>query len=188
VRLDKGNEDCLDEISLTSKAWENLQSLKLYGLLAKLPNWSDRLSNLRKLDLETTDLMKEGIEFLGKLPKLCILRLHVNEPKDGMLHFCVVLNGLPCPSYEKVKILEIASSSSIHVTFGSETMKNLKLMEVVCGGESSYKFSGLNDLSELKEVLLKGTDDETFRADLQTELEAHPMRPVVKLEVPPRSS
>uniref|UniRef100_A0ACD5VML2 Uncharacterized protein n=1 Tax=Avena sativa TaxID=4498 RepID=A0ACD5VML2_AVESA len=49
VRLDKDNQDCLDDISLT---WENLQSLKLHGLQDKLPLATSHLNKLRKLDLD----------------------------------------------------------------------------------------------------------------------------------------
>lgn len=56
----------------------NLQSLKLYGNLNKLPQWmkDDQLKNLTKLNLRSTRLeYNQAMDFLEKLPKLAILCL-----------------------------------------------------------------------------------------------------------------
>jgi hypothetical protein len=156
VRLNKDNSQgcCLDGIPLPLK---NLRSLKLHGLNDKLPEWgSDRLSKLAKLDLEMASLMEGDIEFLGKLPQLCILR--IKQLQDPVLHFHVLVNGEEDDSYQKVKVLEIAcssSSSSFQVTFGCKAMKKLELFKVDCRSVSSFQFSGLEHLSELKELLPK---------------------------------
>uniref|UniRef100_A0ACD6AJN4 Uncharacterized protein n=1 Tax=Avena sativa TaxID=4498 RepID=A0ACD6AJN4_AVESA len=187
VRLDKDNQDCLDDISLP---WENLQSLKLHGLQDKLPLATSHLNKLRKLDLEMATLQKNGIEFLSNLPELCILRIRVNQLEDDKLHFYAELYGEQLLTFQKVKILEIACSSvrTINVSFGSKSMKNLELLKLDCSS-ASYQLNGLNYLSELKQVLLKGANDEIKTALEERLLADHPETPpTVKLEELPHSS
>ncbi|XP_044336301.1 disease resistance protein Pik-2-like [Triticum aestivum] len=154
MRLNKDNNQgcCLDGIPLPLK---NLRSLKLHGLNNKLPEWgSDQLSKLVKLDLEMATLMEGDIEFLGKLPQLCILR--IKQLQDPQLHFHVHVNGEENDCYENVKVLEIAcssSSSSFQVTFGCKAMKKLEKFKVDCPSVSSFQFSGLEHLSGLREFL-----------------------------------
>ncbi|KAM3336358.1 hypothetical protein ACQJBY_030383 [Aegilops geniculata] len=155
VHLNKDNNKgcCLDgNIPLPLK---NLRSLKLHGLNDKLPEWGiDRLSKLAKLDLEMASLMEVDIKFIGKLPQLRILR--IKKLQNPKLHFHVLVNGEEDDCYEKVEVLEIAcssSSSSFHVTFGCKAMKKLELFKVDCPSVSSFQFSGLEHLSELKEFL-----------------------------------
>ncbi|XP_066337731.1 uncharacterized protein [Miscanthus floridulus] len=101
VWFDKESQCCLDDTFLPLK---NLQSLKLYGLVDKLQVLQiDQLSKLAKLDLEITTLREWDIRFLGELPKLCILRLCVNQPEDVRLHFCVFIDGVEQRSYQKLK-------------------------------------------------------------------------------------
>jgi len=67
-----GLRGCLDGISSPP---ENLQSLKLYGILETLPEWIKELRHLMKLKLVESRLLEHDValEFLGKLPKLEIL-------------------------------------------------------------------------------------------------------------------
>jgi hypothetical protein len=177
VRFSKGIKGCLDGISLP---WANLQSLKLFGLKNKIPLLSNQVAKLRKLVLEMGTLEKPDIEFLAGLPNLCILCLRVKQPS---LHFFAESSGLELCTYEKVKILEIACGSTLHVTFGSKTMTNLVQLKLDCSsGLSSYQLSGLNHLSHLKVVVLKGSNDETLKTYVLTQLSNHPNKPVLELE------
>lgn len=184
VRLGKDSQGCLDEITLP---WENLRSLTLHGLQDKLPP-SKNLGKLMKLDLEMDALKEDDIEFLANLPELCILRLRVKQLQDGKLHFHAKMYGEELVTFKKVKILEIAcGASELHVTFGSRSMKNVELLKIDCSS-ASYHLTGLNFLSELKEVLLQGTNDEAIKSNLEVQLANHPKAPTVKLEEPQRSS
>lgn len=178
VHLDKDSQGCLAGISLPLKA---LQSLKLHGPVEKLPGLEiDQLSKLRKLDLEMNMLAKDDIKLIGSLPKLCTLRIKLLQ--DSKLHFCVKENGLELLTYREAKVLEIACSSSLDATFGTNTMPSLELLKVYCSDGSSVKFSDLKNLVGLKEVLIKGCCDDKLKEDLQSQLNDHPKKPVLKLE------
>uniref|UniRef100_A0ACD5WQF1 Uncharacterized protein n=1 Tax=Avena sativa TaxID=4498 RepID=A0ACD5WQF1_AVESA len=179
VQLDKGSQGCLDDISLP---WQHLTSLKMHGLQDKLPLLGNHLSKLRKLDLEMAILEKHDVELLATLPELFILRLRVKQLQDGKLHFYVEMYGEELPTYEKVKVLDISCrSSKLHVTFGSKSMRNLELLKLDCSS-ASYQLTALNYLCKLKEVLLKGTNDEAIKTHLERQLVNHPKPPIVKLE------
>ena len=194
VQLDKDNQGCcLDD--QTSLPWNNLRSLKLYGLQDRLPLssglgsdqgvLSDTLIKLRKMDLEMSTLKERDIKFLGEVPNLCILRLRIKQPS---LQFKAELHAMELPTYKMVKILEIGcSSSSLSVKFGSETMKSLELLKLDCSSGASYDLDGLDCLPELKEVLIIGNNNETLETELSNKLLNHPNKPVLKKELP-RSS
>ncbi|KAI5012241.1 hypothetical protein ZWY2020_024375 [Hordeum vulgare] len=205
VRLEDNNQGCLNDVPLPLNG---LRSLKLHGLGDRLPNWSGQLTMLAKMDLEIAKLMEDNvsphsegappvgrrkptrgvIKILSELPGLCVLRLRVDHPQDNQLDLSVIMNDLEEDSFKKMKIFEIACSSSSKVSFGEKTMKKLEQLKVDCSSGSS--FLGLNYLLELKEVLLKGSSDEALKADLINVLENHPKqkKPVVKLEELPRPS
>ncbi|KAM3298197.1 hypothetical protein ACQJBY_039915 [Aegilops geniculata] len=107
VRLDKDHEGCLDGID---QAPGNLRSLKLYGLGDKLPVAlsSNVLSKLTKLDLAMAALLQSDIEHLGKLPKLCILRLSV---KQASLQFSAEMDGQQLATYEKVPTMKHSAAA-----------------------------------------------------------------------------
>ncbi|KAK1646450.1 hypothetical protein QYE76_064255 [Lolium multiflorum] len=180
VQLDNDSEGCLSGIKLPLKT---LQSLKLHGPVEKLPVLEvSELKKLAKLDLEMTTLTETDKRLIGGLPKLCTLCIKLLQ--DSQLGFCITdtRSGLELPTYEKVKVLEIASCSSLDVTFGENTMKSLELLKAHCCSGSSIKFSGLDNLTELKVVLLKGFCDDKLKEELRTQLNGHPKKPTLKLE------
>jgi hypothetical protein len=61
-------------------------------------------------------------------------------------------------------------------------MKSLELLKAHCCSGSSVKFSGLDNLTELKVVLLKGCCDDELKEELRTQLNGHPKKPTLKLE------
>ena len=222
--LSKGNEECLDNISLhlkkplektqqqlqgkglektlqrpqhkpqekpqqktQGKPLENLQSLKLCGLVKQVPSWIKDLPKLTKLELEIT--MSEEVEVinvLGEIKELSILRLSVkpHHGADGKLDFCVWVNGIQQRCYLKLKILEITCSSKLNVSFGSEAMQNLELLTARCCSGSTLKFIEVKNLSKLKlkEVWLFGSHDNTLKDDMERQLNEHPRKPPLKME------
>ena len=169
------------------KHLENLQSLKLCGLVKQVPSWIKDLPKLTKLELEIT--MSEEVEVinvLGEIKELSILRLSVkpHHGADGKLDFCVWVNGIQQRCYLKLKILEITCSSKLNVSFGSEAMQNLELLTARCCSGSTLKFIEVKNLSKLKlkEVWLFGSHDNTLKDDLERQLNEHPRKPPLKME------
>ncbi|XP_066339712.1 disease resistance protein Pik-2-like [Miscanthus floridulus] len=149
VWLRNDSQNCLDYMVVPVFANE-LQSLKLYGHVEKLPRWIKELYNLKKLNLELDTLSNNDMKVLGDLQQLCVLRFRVKPPHDGNINFNVVVEGEEDHSYKNIKILEIASASNLHLTFGSRTMKNLELLTAgCCNNGSQLQFDGLNHLSKL---------------------------------------
>ncbi|CAL4994130.1 unnamed protein product [Urochloa decumbens] len=190
VWLSKGNQDCLDDISMSQeKPLQNLQSLKLYGLVEEVPAWIKDLPKLAKLDLHISISAKvDIIKVLGELKELCVLRLCVKplQDGDGKLDFCVWVNGIQQRCYLKVKVLEITCSSKLNVSFGSEAMQNLELLTARCCSGSTLKFIELKNLSKLKlkEVRLIDSHDYALKNDMEKQLNEHPRKPSLKLEGP----
>jgi hypothetical protein len=154
VWLKEKNEDALCDVPPEAKPPKELQSLKLYGPVNKLPEWIKQFKNIRKLNLEIDILSADDIKVLRELKELCILRLLVKPKQDGTLDFCTDEKEQKC--YKKIKILEIYSKSDLRltVTIGTQAMMNLELLKVqsYCRG-SKLQFAGLKDLSKTQRDL-----------------------------------
>uniref|UniRef100_A0ACD6A4Q2 Uncharacterized protein n=1 Tax=Avena sativa TaxID=4498 RepID=A0ACD6A4Q2_AVESA len=181
VQLDKDSG-----IVLPSKT---LQSLKLHGPVERLPvlNISE-LSKLTKLDLEMALLTEDDIKLMDSLPKLCTLRIKLLQDCRLKFHITDSGSGLELPSYQKVKVLEIASGSSLDVTFGANTMRSLELLKAQCSNWSSVMFSGLENPTELKVVFLKGCCGDELKGEVERQLSQHPKKPVLKVQEAPLTS
>ncbi|KAM0850665.1 hypothetical protein ACQ4PT_052931 [Festuca glaucescens] len=125
------------------------------------------LSKIAKMNLEMDILKKEDVNSLGELPELCILRLYFQQLEGDELKFHTITHTYEDKSYLKLKVLEIACSrgSSLTISFGEKTMKELERLKVDSSSWSSGRFSGLENLPELKEVLLNGSHVETSKID-----------------------
>ncbi|CAN6333905.1 unnamed protein product [Urochloa humidicola] len=179
--LGKGDQCCLEDFSPP----ENLQTLKLYGLIKVVPPWINGLPKLTKLELEITISQEfDIIGILGEIKELTILHLCVKplHDVDGKLDFCVWMHGVQKRCYSRVKILEVACTSKLNVVFGSQSMQSLELLKVRCVSGSALKFFELKSLSKLKEVRLIGSQDGILKNDLKTQLNEHPGRPALKLD------
>ncbi|GJN23996.1 hypothetical protein PR202_gb11700 [Eleusine coracana subsp. coracana] len=182
VWVSKGNKDCLDGISA---APQNLQSLKLYGLVTKLPEWIKLVRRLTKVDLEIT--ISEELDIstvLGGLNDLCILRLTVKPLHSSKLDLFVKKDGAELRSFDKVKIFEIASSSMLlDVTFGSVAMTNLEVLKAGCSTTGLLlRFAGVKHLTKIKEVHVIGSRDGTLKKHLEDQFSERAVKPAFKLE------
>lgn len=147
VQSDGGLNGCLDVMSTSPK---NLQSLKLFGSLEKLPEWIKGLQNLVKLKLRSTSLPcnHAAMEALGNLPNLSILGLLESDCKMDVLQF---KGGL----FKRLTVLELLyiRSEIKLVDFEEESVPNLELLilDLFC---TETVFSGLEFLKSIKEVRL----------------------------------
>lgn len=172
VWLDKNQAGCLDAISSPP---EELQSLKLYGWVGKLPAWIKELMNLSKLKLLMDMITQDEVDLLMFLPSLDTLCLSSNDFQYGELRF----RG----PFRQLFFLEIACNFRLKaVTFEPLVMRWLEVLKIRCCDVTSLKFTGLKELGDLREVTLSGSYDDKVKQHLQSQLDEHPreMKPVLK--------
>ncbi|VAH23305.1 unnamed protein product [Triticum turgidum subsp. durum] len=181
VRLDKDKDKeglfaCFGD--MISQPPKTLKSLKLYGHVNKLPIWIKQLDNLKKLDLELTILLPEDMHFLGGLPdRYCLRGLCVKPIQDGELNFSTLGNVI----FWRLRVLEIDCTSKLHVTFVERVFCVTEVLKIHCSDGASLRISGLEHLSDLKEVWLKGSYGDELKQELQQQLSEHKTKPVLKL-------
>lgn len=174
-----GMHGCLDGLSSTPK---NLQSLKLYGNLVKLPRWIEGLQTLVKLTLRSSRILEygEAMQSLGKLPNLASLRLWPKSLKGEDLG----LTFHP-EAFLSLTVLEMWTTDGLRsVEFKEEAMLKLERLHF-CGNREEANaglFYGLASLRSLKEFLLAGNDKykEEFVQDVRAQLAQNPTAPVLK--------
>lgn len=192
---------CLDGLTLPPK---NLESLKLYGNLVKLPVWIDggRLKNLAKLKLRSSRISDHvaAIEVLGSLPNLAILRLRKETFEGEEVHLCFHQGAL----FPSLLVLELSLPGKLKsVEFEKGATPKLELLQYYDQRDHQdeenlipredddqfeeaprvWLFSGLASLGRLKEVLLEGGNYEHgFVQNLRSQLKSNPNRPVLKMD------
>ncbi|KAM0856669.1 hypothetical protein ACQ4PT_048973 [Festuca glaucescens] len=155
-----------EELVFNVKGLQADAAINLFHQEARKKNpWSP----LKNLKVEEAAQLHELILKCGGLPEVIVAITGVLAKKTVTL-------------MDTVKVLEIASSSSLDVTFGENTMRSLELLKAHCCNGSPVNFSGLDNLSELKVVLLKGCCDDKLKEELQSQLNGHPKKPTLKLE------
>jgi hypothetical protein len=180
---EEGLHGCLDSLRTPP---ENLQSLELYGILSKLPEWVAGLQNLVKLKLESTRLTEvDGtIQVLGKLPNLAILRLMMDSFEDEPRYPFIFHRG----AFLSLTVLDLwyplhqSSLSKIYcVCMEFEEGTSPKLELLVAKGHI-HSLSGLSCLPSLKEVVVSKYNDVNvyFVANVKHQLSWNPNKPFLK--------
>lgn len=170
---------CIADISSPP---EKLRSLKLYGLVDRLPSWIMQmclqLPRLEKLDLQMKSLPQQELDFILTLPFLRSLCLRLAEFQNGELRFGWTISR----GHWWITFLEIACNSRLRaVKFGSKI--NVEILKIrCCSVSSSLKFSSLQTMDDLKEVWLSGSYDDAFKQHLESELVKNENNPILKQE------
>ncbi|XP_078154584.1 disease resistance protein RPM1-like [Carex rostrata] len=176
---DLGLKSCLESVSVPPKY---LQSLKLYSILGRLPNWFSSLENLEKIHFRNTLLMEE-IKAIGRLPNLKILYMSYNSFKDlKELYFGEdTFPGLQRMILEGIKELE-------SVLIEKKALKKLEQLKISkcwsIGRIDQHGVWGLKFLIQLKEmevVVSQSESDKTFVSNLQKNLSMLPQKPVLRV-------
>jgi hypothetical protein len=163
VWVDQNQAGCLVAISTPP---EQLQSLKLYGCIDKLPAWIKLLPNLSKLKLQIDRIMQQDVDLLMNLPRLNTLCLCSKEFQYGELRF----RG----TCRRLWVLEIDCNCRLKtVKFGGNriSMPQLEVLKIRCQNNvSSLEFSGLQQLRKLREVSLTGSYDDKVKQQLKSQV------------------
>ncbi|WVZ50504.1 hypothetical protein U9M48_001750 [Paspalum notatum var. saurae] len=168
-------DGCLDAISPPP---EQLETLKIYGHVGKLPAWTKLLSNLRKMKLRLTMITQDEVDLLANLASLHTLCLCFKEFQYEELRF----KGYRC--FRSLLVLKITCNCRIHsITFEERVMWSLQVLKIHCSNLSSLKFFGLKELEDLREVTLHGSYDNKLKQNLRSQLGEHPreIKPFLKL-------
>ncbi|XP_037410389.1 disease resistance protein Pik-2-like [Triticum dicoccoides] len=156
-RIVTGFLDCLDGLSSPP---ENLQSLKLYGYLAELPQWTQGLRKLVNLKLENSRIWGHytAIQILGNLPNLVTLRLLSNSFFGEEVHLSFRREAFP-----SLKVLQLHCIQKLKsVEFEEGVAPKLEVLQYSAGWRPSVGlFSGLPYLPSLKQFMLNRKDWKT---------------------------
>jgi hypothetical protein len=172
-----GISGCLDGISSPCK---NLQSLKLYGILVKLPEGIEGLKNLVKLKLLGSRITdpEAAIQVLGNLPNLAILCLCPRsfDGEDVRFRFSP-------RAFSSLVVLEIILIKLKSVEFEEGATPKLELLNFLgfLTETNTMSFCGLPFLTSLREFSLDNDDyEEDFVKDLRDQLAQNKNGPVLR--------
>jgi Leucine-rich repeat (LRR) protein len=176
------NQNNILEFSSAISRHAHLESLSVRG--EKMPIGVMSLTNLKKLSLQMVTLLTQSeIEVLEKLKRLETLRLHTKKVEDDKLQFLVRQIGIDMiDPFPKIMVLDVACESSLEVVFDAGSMGKLELLKVDCSYGSLLKFSGLQDIISLKQVLVKGRCQDPLKEELEKQVAAHKNNPVWNME------
>ena len=135
----------------------NLQRLKIHVHVEKYAHWS-------------------CLQALGQVRRLQTLSFRFKTEQDVELQFSDMMDSgtwYAPNQFCELKVLEIACSSNLHVKFAENEMTELELLKVHCLEGSSLKFSGIERPAKLKYVWLKGSFDDTVKAELRQKVKQH---------------
>jgi hypothetical protein len=157
---------------------ENLQKLKLYGNLLKLPEWIQGLKNLVKLNLRSCRISDHGdaMQVLGNLPSLASLHLLYKSFVGEEVHLC-----FHPETFQSLVVLDLYKSGVDSVKFEGRATPNLELLSVYLIHVNRSSLLGLPTLSGLKEVVIRSGQPSELRY-VRAELALHPNRPVVRTD------
>ncbi|XBI06335.1 hypothetical protein VPH35_134365 [Triticum aestivum] len=174
----------LDGISLHPN---NLQNLKLDGIMPKLPEWVKNLENLVRLKIEfrTSSQVEQGcaIRALGSLPNLAVLRLWVMWFRGEELHF------VP-EAFPSLIVLELVNTeeSLKLVEFEHGAMPKLQqlLVEDFRESKKETRFLGIDSLGSIKEVGLRipnfdGPQKERLKEQFRAQLAVNENKPMLSI-------
>lgn len=158
--------ECFDAMSSPP---ENLQCLKLWGEMSKLPGWIKGLQNLVKLRLGDSKLSWDDatMQALGNLPNLSIMSW-LNRSTD------VESITFPSGLFRSLVVLELLHTGSVN--FALTSMPKLEVLELICCPRG---ISGLEFLPSIKEVLL--VQMQVNEDIVRKQLASNQNRPIVKL-------
>ncbi|KAF8673312.1 hypothetical protein HU200_048868 [Digitaria exilis] len=163
-----------------------LRSLKLYGLIDKLPAcimqaWF-QLHELRKLSLQMKILPQQELDSILSLRNLRSLHLRLADFQDGELRFGWGI----AQSFGGwiIDFLEISCNSRLQaLRFGSSI--DVEILQIRCSSvSSSLKFFGLESMDSLKEVWFSGPYADDLKNHLQNELLDNVNKPIMYMQEP----
>ena len=156
---------------------KHLESLKLVGLLNRVPHWMHHLQSLSKLDLERSRLDKAvDIQTLGSLPNLAVLRLRNVAIKMNQLHFLG-------SSFLSLVVLEISLTHCDGdldlLRFEKDAMPKLELVQT----DNYLEMNGLWFLTNLKEIRMPDHEIDNMKKQLENMYAEHPNLKNVSLKL-----
>ncbi|KAL5200446.1 hypothetical protein ABZP36_021649 [Zizania latifolia] len=153
----------------------HLQILKLDGRLSLLPSWVAALTSLRRIYLSFTKLGQDDLRVLGTLPNLMRLKLEGNAYIDEKLLFG---RG----AFPNLRILQLFGLPEVRqVAFEEGASPKMQMITIWTCCKFTSGITGIRNLPNLREFVLD-YDAMVAKLDrLQSEMDAHPNHPVLKM-------
>ena len=126
-----------------------LQDLEISGLVSGFPAWVENLRELTKVTLHKTLLKADDIRILGKLIRLCYLRLWQESCIERTLTFSK-------DEFQGLKFLVIQCSDVTTINFGDKATPKLKKLVWISTGSQSQSLTGIEQLLSLKVLKVAG--------------------------------
>lgn len=147
---------------------QQLESLNLKGSLRRLPPWIASHKQLKKLTLSLTLLRKEAIKLIGKIPSLLCFKLYTKSVKEKEL-------SLGRGEFPALKMLVVHCNSIQAICFEEGASPRLEVLKWVLSLTSTGErtLQGVDNLRELKEILLIGQGSDELYQRVKTAIEDH---------------
>ncbi|GJN25762.1 hypothetical protein PR202_gb13633 [Eleusine coracana subsp. coracana] len=148
-----------------------LQSLSISGITGGLPLWIAELDQLANITLRDTFLGEDAINILGKLRKLCSLKLLHKSYNGHSLNF-------KAQRFQRLRFLIVEGNDITNISFDDGAAPRSEML--VWSFRTLEALTGVHYLPKLKKLELNGDCGDHNLYLVRAAIKDHPNNPVLK--------